>query len=150
MSSLFCCSIFFDFTPVSCSPRPLRPLMPSSSAKTRSALSEAMKLTVLTRLSRSTQRSRALVNMAPLAPVAAMVRTFEAGGDGLAIRTSLQELRLLFSNLERSQRSLSSRITLARQNETKSVSRAGTQKEHRIPRSARDVRRWLLGELKLP
>src|ERR1035441_3382477 len=51
-----------------------RPFRPNSSAMTRRALSEAMKLTVSTRSSRSTARRRCRKKMAPLAPLAAMVK----------------------------------------------------------------------------
>src|SRR5260370_10465006 len=76
MSSLFCASILADFAPSSFCTRSLRPFTSSSSANTRRALSEAMKLTFLMRQSCSTTCNRARVHGAPLAPVAAIVRTW--------------------------------------------------------------------------
>src|SRR5579871_2146704 len=81
-SSLFCCRIFPDGSTGasrSCCTRLVRPLMSSSSANTRKALSEATKFTVLIRVSCAAARSSARTKIAPLAPVAATVSTWEAG-----------------------------------------------------------------------
>src|SRR5260370_19765223 len=65
-----------DVEPSSCCNRVLRLFASSSSENTRRAMSEAMKLTFLMRQSCSTTCNRARVNGAPLAPVAAIVRTW--------------------------------------------------------------------------